>query len=218
MQSGPLDPIIDFLVQNTWLLILVGIWLVSALGNLATRAARKAAEQQRREPRVQRPSAPAQAPPPPRPVREPRGPEPEEIAEQIRRMMGLEPETPPRPQRRVEPEPGRERPHVRVEVVDTEAPRERVTLTESHLASTIESELEHRHLESQLVDAGVRQRRLESRVELEEQRVRRRRRPMRSERVLRTQRLRRMDLSDPGAAIVLAEILGPPRALRDPDV
>lgn len=212
-----MDKIVDFLVQNSWLLILLGIWLVSALGNLATRAARKAAEQQQRQRRAQRPSSPAARPARPQPTGREAAPDPEEIAAQIRRMMGLEREAPPEP--RMEPEPEPEpapRPQrVRVEVVDTEAPRDRPAIADRQLESAVESEIGPGRLQTQLERTSVEQRRLISAIELREQR---RRRALRAERARRTGRRRRMDLSDPAAAILLAEVLGPPRALRDLDV
>lgn len=106
-----MSELIEFLIRQPLILIFLAIWLLSGLGKLGQKAAKRVAEQQaaqRREERhVQRElsserrstaGVPPEAPPQPAP-QQPRHeqPSPDEIAAEIRRMMGMEEPEQPEP-------------------------------------------------------------------------------------------------------------------------
>ena len=98
---------IEFLFDNPLILIILGGWLLSSLGRLGAKAARTAAAEQQKQAQQAREQRRAQQPtvtPTQTQARTPpaarEAPKPEDIAAEIRRMMGLE-EAPPT----IEPEP-----------------------------------------------------------------------------------------------------------------
>lgn len=180
--------LLDILKSQPILLIFLAVWLLGGLGRLGQKAARKAAEQQQAQRRELRGTGGRGAGSGPAPMVEsqtdPR-PSPDDIAAEIRRMMGMEePAAPPRR----EPEPAsRPAPVIRrVEVVDTpEIPR-RPSLSEvatRQVASERAASRDRGYSVPEGRIAGASYRRL-------------------------------LDLSDPVAAIVAMEVLGKPRALR----
>lgn len=210
---------LDLLLNNPLILILVAGWLLSSLGSLGAKAARKAAEQQKRQlrkreervdeaalpsaaPTTASPSAQAapQAPAPQRNV-----PDADEIAAEIRKLMGIEREEPPKPARaevqpaprvepapepRPKPAPAPPRPEpVFVDVVDTPVRAERPS---AHMPSELmPSESLPSRAHGPVVRSGVPS-------------------APRAKRAAGSL----LDLSNPAAAFVAAEVLGPPRAQR----
>jgi hypothetical protein len=194
------------------LLILVG-WIISMIGNAVTKAARKQARGQRRRagPGPGGPAQPDRAEPArPRPqARRPgapsSGPSPEEIAREIRRVMGLEVEEPqPEPRRPAPPPP---------EPVEIVPDRPRTSLAEELVAK---DEQRARHLgalEARRSDlgAGIRDRHLrelEVHIGARERRARRGRRAVRSP-------SRALRLDPIISTLVGLEVLGRPVALRE---
>jgi hypothetical protein len=193
--------LIDFLLSNYILLILLGGWLLSRLGELAAKAARRAQEQQqqqqRRAEQQQRAerdvqaraggqaagAAPAKsAPPRARPRL------PEEIAAEIRRMIELREDRPPAP---AEP-----RPRPTAAPVPSPAPPTALPLV-------IIEDRGHgpRPMASPILAVSP---------AVASQHHARRAAPRRRGRRL-------LDLSSPAALIVGIEVLGPPRAMRSFD-
>ena len=211
--------ILDWLFQNPFLLILLGGWLLSQLGNMGAKAARRAAEQQQREaaemeaeqskrspaarPVVE--AAPPATPPTPKVTPAPRPsrsqPKPmEEAIAELQRMMGIEDEQPkPRP-RRVEPKPKRE-PEVARPLVEPPRSSKPVVRTEPvpYEASVLPVRVE-------LPDPVSRELPVARELAMTSRPGISRTQPV--------QRRRILDLSDPAKAFVMMEVLGPPRALR----
>ena len=87
-----MERFIDFLSHNWWLLLILLPWIASTVGNVFTKAARKAAEEQRAGRRVGRREGTAgglggDLPQPSQPSQRTSA---EEVAAEIRRMMGME--------------------------------------------------------------------------------------------------------------------------------
>ncbi len=210
-----MDWLIRLFSENFILVILLGGWLLSIFGTVLTKAAKKAAEQQRRRAQgvgEQRPLLPGQRPPSSRtqarrpaaapPARPPRPAPPtaDDIATEIRRVMGME--EPPQPALAPEPPPPPPEEPGFTTQAGFEHFGERVgglrTGVKSHVGEGVHSRLPPGSGAVGSRELGS----LGGRVH---------RRPKKKV----VQRVKRFDLSDPAAVLVTLEILGKPRALRD---
>lgn len=215
-----MDWLIRLFSENFILVILLGGWMLSIFGSVLTKAAKKAAEQQRRRAQgvgEQRPQLSGQRPtlrePPgsPRtqvrrpasatPARPPRPavPTAEDIAAEIRRVMGME--ELPQPALAPEPPPPPEEPGFTTQA-GFEHFGERIGGLHTGVKSHVGKGLHDRKAPGSGA-VGTR--------ELGSLGGRVHRRP--KKKVVR--RVKRFDLSDPAAVLVTLEILGKPRALRD---
>lgn len=221
----------DFLLKNPILLLLLASWVVSWIGGRVQAAAKRAAEQNKRAERAaaeqraaggevvdadgwprREPEVVAEARP--KPARR-SGPDPEQIAREIRRAMGLEPaeastSTPPvirrsEPTRSPPREAGPPPAPVHVEIVPDREPGQRRSLRDELEAKALRRDARQAARKKRF-DDGLQAHHLE--VAIGGQEARRQRRAQR--RV--TGRL--VDLQRPAAAILAAEILGPPIAFR----
>lgn len=210
-----MDPFLDFLFNNPFVLIFLGIWGVSLLGNVMKAAAKRAVQQQRSgqasaDPRgLRRPVAA------PRPAPERRGPDPEQVAAELRRALGLAPapesvastwedEDDPWDDEPAPPEPEPTRPHDlagRGELGSGTAHR---AIDDEHLVTHVAD----REVSRIKVSEGLGS--LAGRAHFGGQAAVLGRRSSR-------RRSRFAKIGDPAAAIVMMEIMGPPKALRDPE-
>ncbi len=222
---------IDFLLRNPILLLLLGSWVVSWIGGRMQAAAKRAAEQKKRAERAaaeqgtaggeavdadgwprREPEVVAEARP--KPARR-SGPDPEQIAREIRRAMGLEPaeassSTPPvlRRSEAVRPapvEPGPPPPPVHVEIVPDREPGQRRSLRDE-LDAKAERWEARKVASRKRFDDGLQAHGQAAAIGGQEARRRRS--------AARRGTGRLVDLHRPAAAVVAAEILGPPIAFR----
>lgn len=203
-----MEDLFRFLERYWWLLFILLPWIGSVVGDVFTKAAQKAAAEERaRRRQAQGGSQPqetgTQLPAKQRPTAE-------EVAAEIRRMMGMEVveeqrssrpvvleeewEEPEWEEPRPEPEPG-------PKPVPAQSLRERLAARETREISRVEG----RHPETALTRTSeVRGGRYD------------RRRMARALPGLRGMRAGGLvDLDDPAKAFVLMEVFGPPKALRD---
>ena len=219
----------EFVASNPIILIIVLGYIASMAGNVMTRAARKAQEQQaaeRQKARERRIESASPVESAASTTFEESAPtsqrSPEDVAEEIRRMMGLEPEqTPVRVEVVEEPvvaepvsvRPERGRSHGGDLAAELERKeRERAARFDARLQARSEEldarsdALDARASESRFGDLPEHHSKLERPVAVSPSK-RRRRSAKRSTRLF--------DASDPARAIVALEVLGPPRAMRE---
>jgi hypothetical protein len=218
------EDLFHFLAKNWWLLFILVPWIGSVVGDVFTKAAKKAAAEERarrrqagqgREPGAQLPQAEKR-------------PSAEEVAAEIRRMMGMEvqeEQRSPSGSRPVVLEEEWEEPEwEEVEPEPEPAPvpepvrslRDRMVDREARQASEVEA----RRIQQATPRGGVHDRHLQTalmhKLQIREGSRYGRRRAVRAlpgAHGVRTGEL--VDLSDPARAFVLLEVLGPPKALRD---
>jgi hypothetical protein len=209
---------IDFLLRNPLLLLVALAWIAGVINN-AIKAKKKADENRRRREQQRHGGSPGtipdaakaepaaalarQAPPPPRPVTAPatRQPQssPEQIAQEMRRLLGLEPDvvatptpTPPPPRReprRMVVEPERAPQPVMPSAQARRLPR--------HIDPHVGEGIQHRHVDPHV--SGYRFGTLGGRAPA----------------IARSQATAaRFALEDLKKAFILSEILAPPLALR----
>lgn len=212
-----MQPLIDLLRDNVILVFLFGAWILSAVSGVIARAVRKA-EQQRRAAQqrplptqrpaqrptqpptqraAQRPTRPADMRPTPR-----AGPTAEEIAAEIRRVMGMEEAPRPAPARQPQPSAPKPAPVPEEPASHFEHFAEDVGGLRSQVDPHVGQGVSARHAP---MSGAVGSSRLGSLGGGLTPQVKRR----------VERRVRRFDLSDPAAVLVTLEILGKPRALRD---
>ncbi|MDP6929386.1 MAG: hypothetical protein QF412_06770 [Planctomycetota bacterium] len=210
-----MDPFLDFLFNNPFVLIFLGIWGISLLGNVMKAAAKRAVQQQRSgqasaDPRGSR--GPVAAP---RPAPERRGPDPEEVAAELRRALGLAPSPEPvastweddddpwsdEPELS-EPEPTRA--HGLAERAELGSGTAHRTIDDEHLVTSIVDYEGSRIKASEGLGSLAGRAKFGGQAAVQGRRSRRR-------------RSRFARIGDPAEAIIMMEIMGPPKALRDPE-
>ncbi len=226
-----MDEFLDLLKKFWWVFFIIIPWALSAIGDVFTKAARKAAQEERarrRETGSGQQTAAA----------EPQQPTKADVADEMRRMMGMEvaeERRSPGLQKPVvvleedwdDPEEWRQTEWQETEVSDTQRQpaehhtqdpefrslRERMAHREQRQVSRVEG----RHIQPATEHGGVHDRHLQTSLM---QKLRSREGAHAQHRSLPDavgRRRRRVDLSDVAQAIVMMEILGPPKALRDQD-
>ena len=223
----------DFIWRNPWVLIILLPWALSIVGGVFTKAARKSAEQQRRAQRgagVELQEKRQEKLP-----EQPKRPEPEQIAAEIRRMMGMEPAAKAPEPKTSRPTPrALQQPRPRVVVLEEEweeapalaepPPEPAARPQAGHLGGLRErmaaratarrtiSKLAGRHIDPATEHGGVHERHLQTGLmrKLRSREGRGAGRRMSGLRAAGTL----ADLSDPVKAFVMLEILGPPKGLQ----
>jgi hypothetical protein len=201
-----MQQLINLFSEYPILVILLVGWLLSMVGGAITRAARKAEEQRRKAQRTPRQfdRAPTSTPPELRRP-EPSQPSPEDIAAEIRRVMGMEEAPRPTALRETVVTPPPADVPTRAPEAHLEHLGEGVGGLRSQIDSHVGEGVSHRLAPT---SGGVGSRvlgTLGGRVQAPR------------EAGPPTRRVKRFDLSDPAAVLVTMEILGKPRALRDFD-
>ena len=233
-----MEDLLDILKRFWWVAFIVIPWALSAIADVFTKAARKAAKEERvhrRERGSGRQGGPHAA------AAEPQKPTQAEVAAEIRRMMGMEvaeERRSPGPQRPVvvleedwdDPEEWRQTEWQEAEVSETEwqpaephaahqtqdpkfgSLHERMAHREQRQVSRVEG----RHIQPATEHGGVHDRHLQTGL-MQKLRSREGAHAQHGSLPHAVGRRRQVDLSDPARAIVMMEILGPPKALREPD-
>ena len=205
-----MDWIIQLIEEYPFLLLLVGFWVLSMVGGAITKAARKAKQQQRGQQQrgqQRRPLSPQPGQAQTRELRapsRPARPTAEEVAAEIRRVMGMEEAPRPVVQEPIQPPP---QPPPHVESLHTpeagfEHFAEEVGGLQPNVDPHVGEEVSQRHVPSSRVTPRRELGTLGGRVHRAKPKTFR-------------ERMRRFNLDDPAAVMVTLEILGPPRALRE---
>ncbi len=204
-----MDPFLDFLFNNPFVLIFLGIWGVSLLGNVMKAAAKRAVQQQRSgqasaDPRGSRRPVAA-----PRPAPERRGPDPEQVAAELRRALGFAPSPEPVTSTWEDEDDPWSDESAPSEPEPTRAPglAERAELGSGTAHRAIDDEHLVSHVASRIgASEGLGS--LSGLAKFGGQAAVLGRRS-------RRRRSRFAKISDPAEAIIMMEIMGPPKALRD---
>jgi len=234
------EDLLAFLFKNWWLLIILLPWIASTVGDVFTKAARKAAEEQRAGRRAGRGVGPGGAgSEQPLPAKRPSA---EEVAAEIRRMMGMEvveegrSPSGSRPvvlEEEWEQAPGSEEAEWQ-EAEWQEVPAEPAPLALPEPKATQEfdnlhqrmaqkdaaqiSNVQDRHLHPATASGGLHDRHIDTGL-MKKLRARRgSRQNRRRSRILGVHGIAAgelVDLSHPARAFVMLDVMGPPKALRD---